>query len=289
MKQKRMFLIFTSAVFAFSLLIGAFFFINTPIQMKISMQEDVEVYEPTHLSVEVKNRIGQTMSVNKSKLNVSSSAGENMEVDGLNVNFSETGIFVVEATYGNITSNAVVVDVFKSPIAEVVDRTAISESNINPKVYFKLKHDFVFGNYNFDSDYTVDPVAWLDEYTNAYDKIYSGTKSEKQTAVDKLGNDILVRFVAIDINGNETIMSSKTKAWEGYLNISEGLDGTPQKLEGQNLGRVLSAEGENTYYSTAINMNTSVYLNSGYTLRTDLVIIADGKAYQRSYLTNLSR
>ena len=290
MKKKKV-LFLTFAVLAVgALLLGSFFYINMPAEVLISVHEEgIEIGEPSRLDVVVKNRIGKQMEVNSSKLDIYSDAGDSMEVDGLKIRFSEIGVFSVEATYGDVVSNSIVVDVFRNPIGEVVDRTAMSTSNINPKIYFQLKHNFEFTDYNFGVDYEEDPTTWMAEYTDAYEKIYNGDAAEKQEAIDKLGNDILIKFIAIDEAGEETVVSAKTKAWNGYLNVSDGLDGSPEKLEGTNYERTLSAGEGNTYYSTAINMDAGIYFNSGYKLETILTIIEDGKVYERCYVTELSR
>ena len=271
--------------------IGMFFYINTPTEVNISLnKEDIEVGEVAGLNIEVKNRIGKAMNIDESKLVISSTAGENISVNELNFSFSETGIFSIEVSYGGVSSNAIIVDVFKNPLGMVVDRTAISETNINPKIYFQLKHDFTFNNYNFEADYSINPLAWSEEYTLAYNNFYNGNAEEKQTAIDKIGNDILIKFTVINGEGEEVVVSSKTKAWEGYLNFSDGIsDPSPQKLEGQNLTRTLPSSIPNKYYSTAINLSPETYLNKGHTLRVEIAIIEENKSYENFFEIILAR
>ena len=293
MKKKHKIIFLTSATFAIGvlLLIGMFFYVNTPSEISISLNKSgIEIGELTDLDIVVKNRIGQTMNVDKSRLIISSTAGNNMSVYGSNFSFSETGNFSIKVVYDDMVSNIIFVDVFKNPLGAIVDRTAISETNINPKIYFQLKHDFTFSNYNFEADYDTNPIAWGEEYTLTYNNFYNGNKIEKQEAINKIGNDILIKFTAINEAGIETVVSFKTKAWEGYLNLSDELYSPyPQKLEGPNLNRVLLANNSESYYSTAINMSPETYLNQGYTLRVAIAIIEDEKSYENAFEVILAR
>ena len=155
-----------------------------------------------------------------------------------------------------------------------------SGENLHSKASFKMREDLEITNYNFVS---TDPAEQLAEYNKAYQDLFEGSAEERAVAINTIGNDVIFQHHYFK-DGKKVIISTKNKAWSGYLNKYTDLENsTPIDIEniaGPLIGQTL----DSTYYfRTNTNIANPADLNTDNdTVFVEFVIIKDGRVFDES-------